>query len=307
MKIGFIGLGIMGHPILSHLLKSGYDVLVTDTSEEAKSAAKKIGAIPVQTPKIIANEAEIVLLCLPMPSIVNSVVTGRDGVIEGNKARVVIDLSTTGAEMTQQIAKQLVVVGKQIVDAPVSGGLAGALAGRLSIMVSCPEETLSVVQPILSCFGKTFWVGKKPGMAQTLKLINNYLNVTALVASSEAFVMGVKAGLDPVVMAEVINVSSGRNTATMDKFPRHIIPRTFDFGFTTGLAYKDVKLCLDEAEKLAVPMLVGGAVRQFCAVSQATVGKDADFTEMVKLVEQWSGVTVQANNHQSAEVGCDKG
>jgi 3-hydroxyisobutyrate dehydrogenase-like beta-hydroxyacid dehydrogenase len=126
-----------------------------------------------------------------------------------------------------------------------------------------------------------------------MKLANNLLAAAALAVSSEAIVMGVKAGLDPKLMVEVINAGSGRNSATQDKFPRAVLPRTFDFGFATGLSYKDVRLCVDEAEALGVPMVVGSAVRQLLAVTNATFGAESDFTNVVRTVEQWAGVEVR--------------
>jgi 3-hydroxyisobutyrate dehydrogenase-like beta-hydroxyacid dehydrogenase len=108
--------------------------------------------------------------------------------------------------------------------------------------------------------------------------------------------MGVKAGLDPKVMVDVINVSSGRNSAVQDKFPRSVIPRTFDFGFATGLSYKDVRLCIDEAEAMGVPMIVGAAVRQFLAITNAMFGPDSDFTNMARVVEQWAGVEIRSSD-----------
>ena len=160
-------------------------------------------------------------------------------------------------------------------------------------MVSCPRSHYDELEPILKNFGKLFFIGEQPGMAQTMKLANNLLAACALAISSEAMVMGAKAGLDAKTMIDVINVSSGRNSATQDKFPRAILPRTFDFGFATGLSYKDVCLCLDEAEALGVPMIVGSAVRQLLAVTNALYGPDSDFTSICKSVEQWAKVEVR--------------
>jgi 3-hydroxyisobutyrate dehydrogenase-like beta-hydroxyacid dehydrogenase len=178
------------------------------------------------------------------------------------------------------------------VDAPVSGGLAGARNGTLAVMVSCPKPTYTEIESTLKNFGKLFFIGEKPGAAQTMKLANNLLAACALAISSEAMVMGAKAGLDAQTMLDVINVSSGRNSATQDKFPKSVLPRTFDFGFATGLSYKDVCLCLDEAESLGVPMIVGSAVRQLLAVTNALYGPDSDFTSICKSVEQWAKVEV---------------
>ncbi len=200
-----------------------------------------------------------------------------------------IDLSTTGPGVATEVANQLAPrIGW--VDAPVSGGVTGAKAGTLAVMVSCPKPAFSEVEPILKTFGKIFYTGEKPGLAQSAKLANNLLAATAMVATSEALAMGVKAGLDPRVLLDIINASSGRNSATQDKFPRAIMPRTFDFGFATGLSYKDVRLCIEEAEAMGVPMVVGGAVREMLAITRAKLGADSDFTHIAKLLEDWAGV-----------------
>jgi len=176
----------------------------------------------------------------------------------------------------------------------VSGGPGGAEKGTLAVMVSGPAADIELLRPALSVFGKIFVIGERPGMAQTMKLANNLLSATAMAATSEAMVMGVKAGLDPAVMIEVINSGSGMNTASRDKFPRAVLPGTFDYGFTNGLMYKDVRLCLDEAEGMGVPMLVGSMVRQMFGLATTREGADADFTTIVKCVEEWAGVEVRA-------------
>ena len=134
---------------------------------------------------------------------------------------------------------------------------------------------------------------KARAQGQTMKLANNLLAAAALAVTSEAMVMGVKAGLDPKVMIDVINLGSGRNSASQDKFPRAILPGTFDFGFHTGLSYKDVRLCIDEAETLGVPMVVGAAVRELLAVTNAMYGAESDFTSICRVLESWAGVEVR--------------
>jgi 3-hydroxyisobutyrate dehydrogenase-like beta-hydroxyacid dehydrogenase len=221
------------------------------------------------------------------------VLGGNGGIINGSSVRLVIDLSTTGPGVATEVAAQLAERRIGWVDAPVSGGVTGAKAGTLAIMVSCPTPTLQKVEPVLKVFGRPFHAGEKPGLAQTAKLANNLLAATALVATSEVMAMGVKAGLDAKVLIDIINASSGRNSATQDKFPRAILPGTFDFGFTTGLSYKDVRLCIDEAEALGVPMVVGAAVRQMLAVTKARFGADSDFTFIAKVLEEWAGVEIR--------------
>ncbi|HET7410230.1 MAG TPA: NAD-binding protein [Paracoccaceae bacterium] len=150
-------------------------------------------------------------------------------------------------------------------------------------MASCPLPEFEAVRPILENFGMLFHVGDKPGLAQVVKLGNNMMAAAAILVSAEALAMGVKAGVDPRVMVDVINVSSGRNSATQDKFPRAVLPGTFDFGFSTALSHKDVRLCCEEAEAMGVPMLAGNLVRQMLAVTKARFGAEADFTAMVKV------------------------
>ncbi len=293
LELGFVGIGRMGNPMLARLLDAGHSVHVYDPVEQAMAIAVQRGAKPATSAKAVADAADIVMISLPTPDIVQRVTLGDDGVASGARARVVVDLSTTGPRMAAAVAATLAEKGKiTFVDSPVSGGVSGAEKGTLALMVSCPKDVFAEIEPFLKNLGKLFFVGEKPGLGQTLKLVNNLLAAAALAVTSEGMVMGVKAGLDPQTMIDVINVSSGRNSATQDKFPRAVLPRTFDFGFATGLSYKDVRLCVDEAEGLGVPMVVGGAVRQFLAMTNAAYGPGSDFTEMVKLVEGWANVEV---------------
>ena len=292
--LGFVGVGRMGGPMALRLLDAGYRLVVYDVSQEALKPFVERGARIATSPAEVASQAETILLSLPMPDVVRSVALGsNDGVINGSKVKTVIDLSTTGPGAASQIAGLLADRKIGWVDAPVSGGVTGAKAGTLAIMVSCPTSTLQQIEPVLKVFGRPFHAGEKPGLAQTAKLANNLLAATALVATSEVMAMGVKAGLDAKILIDIINASSGRNSATQDKFPRAILPGTFDFGFTTGLSYKDVRLCIDEAETMGIPMVVGAAVRQMLAVTKARFGADSDFTFIAKVLEEWAGVEIR--------------
>jgi 3-hydroxyisobutyrate dehydrogenase-like beta-hydroxyacid dehydrogenase len=159
-------------------------------------------------------------------------------------------------------------------------------------MVSGPPADVDAVKDALSVFGKVFVIGEKPGMGQTMKLANNFLSATAMAATSEAVVMGVKAGLDPAVMVDVINAGSGRNTASTDKFPKAILPRTFNLGFATALMLKDVRLALEEAKGLGVPNDVMSAVAAAWETANSEIGGAADFTTIVQPIERRAGVTV---------------
>ncbi|MBL6751636.1 MAG: NAD(P)-dependent oxidoreductase [Nevskia sp.] len=290
---GFVGVGRMGGLMSARLLKQGHKVHVYDTSEAAVAASVKQGAVAAASAAAVADAADIVFLSLPNPEIVQKACLHGGGLIEGTRAKRVIDFSTIGPRTASLVAAALAPRGVVYVDAPVSGGLAGARDGTLAVMVSCPKAVYDEVQPVLTTFGKVFHLGEKAGQAQTMKLANNLLAAAAIAVTSEAMVMGVKAGLKPQVMIDVINAGSGRNSASQDKFPRSILPGTFDFGFATGLSYKDVRLCIDEAEAFGVPMVVGAAVRQMLAITNATYGADSDFTSMCKVVEAWAGVEVR--------------
>ena len=277
----------------TRLLQDGRRVCVFDREENAMAALVQSGAQRAASAAAVASVAETVFLSLPNPEIVHNVALGRDGLLEGTTVKRVVDFSTIGPRTAGIVARGLAERGITYVDAPVSGGIAGARNGTLAVMVSCPKAVFTALEPVLKTFGKVFHLGETAGQAQTMKLANNLLAAAALAVSSEAMVMGVKAGLNPKTMLDVINAGSGRNSATQDKFPRAVLPGTFDFGFATGLSYKDVRLCVDEAEALGVPMIVGAAVREMLAVTNAMYGADSDFTSLCRVVESWAGVEVR--------------
>ncbi len=163
--------------------------------------------------------------------------------------------------------------------------------GTLAVMVACPKATFDALEDTIKTFGKVFFVGEGAGQAQTLKLANNLIAAAVIALSSEALAMGVKAGLDPKVMCDVINVSSGRNSATQDKFPKSVLTGTFDFGFASGLSCKDVRLCVDEAE---APRRADGRRQRGAPVPRGhrrpSSARSPDFTNMARVVEEWAGV-----------------
>ena len=290
---GFVGVGRMGGLMAARLLDAGHTLTVFDTSEAALAPLIARGCRRAESAAAVASDAEVVFASLPTPAIVERSALGESGVIKGSKIRTFIDMSTSGPRAAQTVAKGLAEKKIIAVDAPVSGGMAGAKNGTLAVMVSCPRPTYDALESTLKNFGKLFFIGEKPGAAQTMKLVNNLLAACSLAITSEGMVMGAKAGLDAKTMIDVLNVSSGRSSATQDKFPKSVLPRTFDFGFATGLSYKDVRLCLDEAEAMGIPMVVGSAVRQMLAITNALYGPDSDFTSMCKSVEQWAGAEVR--------------
>ncbi len=293
-RLGFIGIGNMGLPMASRLIDRGYRLTVFDIREDVVQHLVTRGARLGKSPAEVASEAETVLVSLPTPEVVREVALGTNGIVKGYMVRTYIDLSTAGPKVAEQVADRLAEKGIEVLDAPVSGGVSGAKKGTLTVMVSGPPSVFEDAKPLLEIIGrKVIYVGQRPGLAQMMKLVNNLLNATALAASSEAFVLGVKAGLNPEIMLKVFNESTGRNSATEDKFPRAILPRTFDWGFKTDLMYKDVKLCMEEAERLGVPMWVGNAVRQIWAYAVGQGGGPRDFTTIIQYIESWAGVEVR--------------
>jgi 3-hydroxyisobutyrate dehydrogenase-like beta-hydroxyacid dehydrogenase len=291
--IGFVGLGRMGSRMARRLRDVGHPIVVHDTNASVLEALVSLGARRVGSAREVADAAPTVFVSLPSPAIVHATALGPDGVIHGKAVKTFVDVSTTGPRVAKQVAEGLAARGIVALDCPVSGGLAGAEQGTLALMVSGNPATFEALRPVLAVLGKIFFIGDQPGAGQMMKLTNNLLAAAALAITSEAMVMGVKAGLDPSVMCDVFNVSSGRNSATQDKFPRSVITGTFDFGFATGLSYKDVRLCLDEAEALGVPTPVGAAVRQMLSITNALYGAESDFTSMVRPIETWAGVEVR--------------
>jgi len=292
--IGFIGVGKMGGPMAGRLIDAGYRIHVFDERKEAIAAIVGKGGVAASSPADLASQVETVLVSLPTPDIVKQVVLGAKGVAEGSSVKTYVDLSTTGPRVAAEVAAALAGKGITTLDAPVSGGVGGAQKGTLAIMVSGPHNLCGELRPMLEVIGKYFYIGDQPGMGQLMKLANNMLSATAMAASAEVMVMGVKAGLDPRVMIDVINAGSGANTAIRDKFPKAVLTRSFDYGFATGLMYKDIKLCLDAAEQLHTPTWVCSAVRQLWLETNGHFGPESDFTTIVQLVEQWAGVQVKA-------------
>jgi 3-hydroxyisobutyrate dehydrogenase-like beta-hydroxyacid dehydrogenase len=294
MDIGFIGLGKMGFPMARRLIEAKHQLVVFDTRKEAVDKLVALGAQAASSPKEIADRAETVMASLPSLQASLDVATGAGGVIEGKKIKRFVDLSTVGSQMAVRIHDILAKRSIVQVDCPVSGGVSGAEKGTLAVMVSGPRADFETLKPALEAIGKLFFIGTKPGSAQTMKLANNFLSATAMVATSEAVVMGVKAGLDPNVMIEVINSGSGMNTASRDKFPRAVLPRSFDYGFATALMVKDVRLCLDEMKSLGLSMEVAEAVGRLWETVIREMGPESDFTTAIKPIEQAAGVVVGA-------------
>ncbi|QZH58893.1 NAD(P)-dependent oxidoreductase [Mycolicibacterium farcinogenes] len=288
--IGFIGLGNMGWPMMNRLLTAGFPVVAFDVRAAVLAEATALGAQPADSVRAVADRAATLLASLPTPQISESVVAE---VAAGSRVQRFVDLSTVGGQAAQRNHAVLGAQGIAALDSPVSGGMHGAEAGTLAIMVSGPRSEFDLLSTVFEVLGRAIFVSEQPGAAQTMKLINNLMAATTLAATAEVMVMGVKAGLSADVMIDVLNAGSGGTHASRDKFPRAVLPRTFDYGFATGLMAKDVGLYLAEATSLGLPVEMAETVQRIWENTLHAEGPDSDFTSVVKPMEEAAGVIVE--------------
>src|ERR1700688_2644052 len=288
-KIAFIGVGRMGSCMVARLIAAGHELTIYDPVASAMAPAAALGAKVAGSAAAAAAVCTVVMASVPGPADARE--TARL-IADSPVVKIFVDLSTSGPAAAQAIATLLAPRGIAAIDAPVSGGVKGAAAGKLAIMASGPSPAMERVRPLLEVLGKIYWLGEKPGLGQTVKLANNLMSAASLAIAADALAMGREARGDPAAMLDVLNASSGRNSATQDKFPKHVLNRRFDFGFSNALSFKDVRLCLDEAEALGVPMVVGAAVRQMLSITHQIHGAAADCTDLVKVVESWAGCQI---------------
>jgi 3-hydroxyisobutyrate dehydrogenase-like beta-hydroxyacid dehydrogenase len=288
--VGFIGLGAMGAHMVARLIDAGHDVVVFDTRDEAMAPHVNRGARACASAGAVADLASTVLVSLPTPDVVRAV---AGELAQGDAIEVFVDLSTTGPEVAAEVAAALSAAGIACLDAPVSGGVAGAQAGTLTIMAAGDEALFQALRPLLETLGgNVVLVGTQPGQGQLAKVLNNLLSASAIAITGEALALGVRGGLSARTLLDVFNSSSGRNTASAEKFPRQVLPRTFAAGFRLELMHKDVELCLAEARRQGVPMALGGAVGELWTRAAASAAAGADCTEIVRMFEDEAGVVV---------------
>jgi 2-hydroxy-3-oxopropionate reductase len=289
MAIGFIGVGNMGLPMADRLIGAGEELVIHDVREAALKPLIEKQARPAGSPREVGDRCRLAFVSLPTLEALREVVLGANGLIHGSSTKVVVNTCTVGVPLVEELEAALAARGISLVDCPISGGPPGARAGTLSVMVSGAPALVEEVRPLISRWGPVTVAGAKPGLAQVLKLTNNILSAVSLAATAEAYVMGAKGGLDPEVMTEAINRGSGRNSATLDKIPRSVLNRKFDYGAPMHILAKDVDLALQQADRLGVPMWVCLAARQmFKNAMHAGMG-DKDITELVRVVETGAG------------------
>lgn len=288
--IGFVGLGQMGLPIATRLLAAGHRVVACDSREQPRAAIEAAGGEWAASPRAVADRCALVMFSLPTPQVVETVALGADGLLQGSAVRTCVDLSTTGPIVARQVALALAERGIAWVDAPVSGGVAGAEQGTLAVMVSGPRATCDELAPVLATFGRSvFHVGDQPGQGHLMKLINNLLSTTTLAATYEVLTLGAKAGLDPVTMLDVLRVSSGTNHAVESKIPKYLL-RDQPMGFSLDLSHKDVTLAVAAGEALGMPMRMGRLTAELWQQAIDQRGPKQDYLQVVRLFEDLAGV-----------------
>jgi 2-hydroxy-3-oxopropionate reductase len=290
---GFIGVGVMGGRMARRLLEAGYPLIIYDLNPAALMPLVKLGAKVARSPRDVADKARVVFASVPTPPVLREVALGTNGVIHGKAIKILVDLSTTGSTVEKEIAKALATRGIDLIDSPVSGGASGADKGTLAVMVAGKPPSIAAVRDALTVIGKVFVVGKQPGQAQLMKLLNNMLSTSALAMSMEVFIAGAKGGLDPDTMVAVINAGSGRNSATEEKIPRSVLTRNFDFGFPVSGARKDIGLAIEECQAMGLPMIVGSAAKQLWDFAYNQGGGKRDMTTLITYLEPWAGVEVR--------------
>ncbi|CAD5109974.1 NAD(P)-dependent oxidoreductase [Zestomonas carbonaria] len=293
-NIGFIGLGAMGQKMARHLLDHGFALDLYDPNPAALAPLLARGARSHASPREVADVAEIILVCVPTPEIVEQVVLGENGVIQGETVRILVDHSTTGPSMARRLDQALKDRGIAALDAPLAGGVAGAEAGTLSVMVGGDASAYARCEAVFASFGrKVVHIGDQAGLGQTLKLVNNMIVGATLVATSEALLFGIKAGLEPRQMLEILNVSTARSYTSENMLAGTVMKREFDFGFRLDLMRKDIRLFLAEAEATGAPAFTCAVVKQFFDQAINSGEPSRDMTHVVQVLESLAQVRIE--------------
>jgi 3-hydroxyisobutyrate dehydrogenase-like beta-hydroxyacid dehydrogenase len=293
MQVGYLGVGNMGQPMAGKLLDGGHGLVVYDISEAAIEPLLLRQARRATSPKDVGDQCETVVVSLPTLAAFRAAVLGAEGLATGRAMKVLLNTCTVGVPFLREVEAALAPNGVTIVDCPISGGPAGARAGTLSVMVSGDPAAVEKVRPLISLWGQTLTIaGDKPGAAQVLKLTNNILFAVSLAATSEAFVMGAKGGLDPEVMVNAINAGSGRNGATQTVMPNAVLDRSFGYGAALHILMKDIDLAIAQGEELGIPMWVCQAARLVYKHAMFEGAADDDLSTLIRRVERGAGFEI---------------
>jgi 2-hydroxy-3-oxopropionate reductase len=293
-KLGFIGLGIMGKPMAKNLLKAGFHLVVFSRNKRSVEELVQEKAIHADSPKEVAECAEVILTMLPDSLEVQEVILGKDGVIQGIRpGSVVIDMSSINPLVTQEVAGTLKGKGVEMLDAPVSGGEAGAIQGTLAIMAGGEKSVFNESMEIFKAMGKNIVHVGGIGAGGFVKLVNQIIVALNIAAVGEAFTLGAKAGLDPQVMYQAIRGGLAGSSVLETKAPM-IFGRNFKPGFKIRLHQKDLKNALSTAKDLGVPLPLSSLVQQIF-VSLITDGRgDEDHAALATFFEKMAKVEIKS-------------
>ncbi|WP_238926436.1 NAD(P)-dependent oxidoreductase [Achromobacter xylosoxidans] len=295
-RAGLIGIGSMGWPMAARLAQAGYAVTVYDAvPDQADRFAQEVGGQAAATCAALAAQSDIVFTMLPTSAIVEQVLSGEQGVLAGlQPGSVVVDMSSGVPAHTQRLAQAVAAAGSQMVDAPVSGGVPRARSGELAIMFGGPAATLERVRPALSAMGTSITAVGEVGSAHAMKALNNLVSAGGFLIGVEAMLIGQQFGLDPEVIVDVLNASTGMNNSTQKKFKQFVLSRQFNSGFGLDLMVKDLGIALGIATDTGTPTPFAALCRELWAAAGKTLGKGQDHTAVARLSEQLAGVELAA-------------
>ena len=294
MKIGFIGLGAMGRPMAKRLRAAGFDLTVFDVMPAAVTEMIGLGAAAAENPAGVAAQSDVICISLPNSAILKNVVSGENGVLSGLKpGSLIIDLSSVEPQVSRQLTETVHGKGSFMIDAPVSGGVAGAEAGTLTIMAGGTDEEMAKAEPVLKHLGKKIFHVGGSGAGQSIKLVNNFLLGANMAAAAEALTLGKKLGLEPETMLEIISQSSGNSYALTAKAEKFIFQGAFDGGFAVDLQYKDLELAISTAKSLTMPLFMANQAQQLFEVARAKGQGREDISSVIKISEEAAQVKVR--------------
>jgi len=294
-KVGFVGLGNMGGPMALNLVKAGFELFVHDINPARVAPLEAAGAKVVASPQAAAVECPRTICMVETSDQAEAVILGGNGFIQSaRQGDIVVCMSTIAPLTARRFAESLAAKGVAMLDAPVSGGPHGAVAGTLSVIVGGPEATFAAAQDLFRAMGKNVFHVGGHGLGLAMKLINNMLGQIQTVAIAEAMVLGKKAGLDPRRIYEVISASTGNSVQFQNRVPR-ILARNFAPGGTLDISYKDQELETSFAKQLGVPLLLANVSQQVYQMGRAAGFNKEDGSAIVKVYERLAGVTVSSD------------
>lgn len=294
MKIGFIGLGIMGKQMSRNLLKAGFELVVYDIDETAVKIIEKAGAKPASSPKEVAQNSDVIITMLPKASIGKSVLEDENGVLAGIKENsVVIDMSSVSPVASKEFAQMVEEKKCKFLDAPVSGGEIGAINATLAIMIGGDEAVVAKVRPILEALGKSITVVGPNGSGSVAKLANQIMVNLNIAAVAEALVLAAKAGADPKKVFEAVRGGFAGSAVLEEKAPM-MFSRNFKAGGPIYINLKDITNVMTTADELGVPLVLTPQLKEIMISLKATGHINDDHSSIVQFYENISGITVQS-------------